>query len=152
MAGSHAPVRGGKLLGSYVYQIDDKGRVSLPAAFRRDAADQRFVLIQVNAPSLALYPEIEWAQVEERALDLVKHQPESRLFILSMLSNAVEVTPDSQGRILIPARLKEAAQLNGQALLVGAIDKVEIWNPDLFQEALRQDAGTWKQFAPKIFR
>lgn len=152
MAGSHAPMRGGKLLGSYVYQIDEKGRVSLPAVFRRDAVDQRFVLIQVNAPSLALYPEVEWAQVEERALDLVKHQPESRLFILSMLSNAVEVTPDSQGRILIPAKLKEAAKLNGQALLVGAIDKVEIWNPELFEQALHQDVGTWQQFAPKIFR
>jgi MraZ protein len=149
---SHAPGRGVKFLGSYQYQLDDKGRVSLPAAFRREAADQGFVLIQPYPPALFLYPEGEWLQVEERLRDLIKHQPDSRMFVLSMLANAVEVVPDSQGRILIPARLKDAAELDGQVMLVGAIDKVELWNPAHFQQALKADAGNFAQFAPKIFR
>ena len=152
MAASHAPGRGVKFLGSYQYQLDEKGRVSLPAAFRRDAADQSFVLIQAYAPALALYPEGEWMQVEERMRDLIKHQPEARMYVLSLMSNAVEVVPDSQGRILIPARFKEAAELEGQVMLVGAIDKVEIWNPVHFQQALTADAKNFAQFAPKIFR
>jgi len=152
MAASHAPGRGVKFLGSYQYQLDDKGRVSLPAAFRREAADQSFVLIQAYPPALSLYPEGEWLQVEERMRDLLKHQPEARLYVLSLMANAVEVVPDSQGRILIPAKLKEAAGLEGQALLVGAIDRVEIWNPSHFQEAMAADAGSFAQFAGKIFR
>jgi len=153
MAGAPNPAsRGLKFLGSYTYQLDEKGRVSLPAAFRREAPDQRFVLVQAYAPSLALYPEVEWAQVEERLRDLLRHQPEARLYVLSIMANAVEVTPDSQGRILIPGRLKEAAGLEGQALLVGAIDRIEIWNPSDFEEAIRTGAGEFAKFAPQIFR
>ncbi|HET9984694.1 MAG TPA: division/cell wall cluster transcriptional repressor MraZ [Longimicrobiales bacterium] len=152
MAGAEPSSRGPKFLGSYLFQLDEKGRVALPAAFRREAADQRFVLLQAYAPSLALYPEAEWAGVEERLRDLVKHQPEARLYVLSVMSNAVEVVPDSQGRILIPARLKEAAHLDGQALLVGSIDKIEIWNPGRFEAAIQAGAAGFEQFAPQIFR
>lgn len=139
-------------LGSYTYQLDEKGRVSLPAAFRREAPDRRFVLIQAYPPALALYPEAEWGGVEERLKELVRHQPEARLFVLSVMANAVEVVPDGQGRILIPARLKEAAELDGQALLVGAIDKIEVWNPERFEGAMREGAGRFERFAPQIFR
>ena len=152
MAASHAPGRGVKFLGRYQYQLDEKGRVSLPAAFRREAADQSFVLIQAYPPALALYPEGEWLQVEERLRDLIKHQPESRMYVLSVLASAVEVVPDSQGRILVPAKLKEAAELDGQVLLVGSIDKVELWNPAYFQKAMQTDAMKFAQFAPSIFR
>ena len=142
----------GKFLGSYLYQLDEKGRVSLPAAFRREAADQRFVLLQAYPPALALYPEGEWLLVEERVRDLLKHEPKARLWVLRMMSNALECAPDSQGRILIPARLKEAAQLDTQVMLVGAIDKVEIWNPNLFESAVAEEAEEFSQYAPKIFR
>lgn len=141
-----------KFLGSHTNQLDDKGRVSLPAAFRREAGDQRFVLIQAHRPSLTLYPEAAWTEVEERLQDLLKHQPEARAYVLSITANAVEVVPDSQGRILIPTRLKEAAELNGQALLVGALDKIEIWNPDRFDAMIRDEAARFERFAPQIFR
>jgi MraZ protein len=114
MAASHAPGRGAKFLGSYQYQLDDKGRVSLPAAFRREAADQSFVLIQAHPPALSLYPEGTWFQVEEQMRDLLKHQPEAHVRFRHSAPAA-----DSQGRILIPGRLKGAAQLDGQAVLVG---------------------------------
>ncbi len=162
MQGAPTPTRGLKFLGSYLFQMDEKGRVALPAAFRRganshagaakEAPEQRFVLIQAYAPSLALYPEAEWAGVEERMRELVAHQPDARMYVLQVMSNAVEVTPDSQGRILIPARLKEAAELEGQVLLVGAIDKVEIWNPKRFEEAVSARSEGFERFAPQIFR
>jgi MraZ protein len=126
--------------------------VSLPVAFRREAADQRFVLLQAFPPALALYPAGEWLQVEERVRDLLKHQPEARMWVLRMTSSAVECAPDSQGRILIPQRLKEAAHLENQVMLVGAIDKVEIWNPNLFESAVSAEADQFSQYAPKIFR
>lgn len=144
--------RGQKFLGSYLYQLDDKGRVSLPAAFRREAPDQRYVLVQVYPPALSLYPETEWAVVEERLDDLVRHQPEARLYVLRLMADAVEVVPDAQGRILIPARLKEAAELDGQALLVGAIRKIEIWNPSRFEAAVAESSREFERFAPQIFR
>ncbi len=139
-------------LGSYTYQLDGKGRVSLPAAFRREAGEQRFILVQAYRPSLALYPESEWVGVQDRLKDLVRHQPDARMWVLSVMANAVEVVPDGQGRILIPTRLQEAAELDGQALLVGALDKIEIWNPVRFEEALKDGAEQFERFAPQIFR
>ncbi len=163
MQSASSPSRGLRYLGSYLFQMDEKGRVALPAAFRRGATgeagaraketpEQRFVLIQAYAPALALYPESEWAAVEERLRELMAHQPDARLYVLSVMSNAVEVTPDAQGRILIPARLKEAAELAGQVLLVGAIDKVEIWNPKRFEAAVSAGSSGFDRFAPQIFR
>lgn len=138
-------------LGSYTYTLDDKGRVSLPAAFRRGAEDQRFVLLQVYAPGLALYPESAWREVEERLRGVLRNDPDARTWVRRVLSSAVEVSPDSQGRILIPSRLQEAAGLEDQVLMVGMIDKVEILNPSDF------DLGTegedkFEQYAPQIFR
>jgi MraZ protein len=153
MAGTRTPrERGLKFLGSYLYQLDEKGRLSLPAAFRREAADQRFVLIQAYAPALQLYPESSWAEVEERLMELLRHQPEARMWVLRVLANAIEVEPDGQGRILVPARLKEAAELDGQVLLVGLVDRVELWNPQRFDEAVAASAGAFERFAPQVFR
>ena len=151
MAGTRSPVRGGKFLGSFQHQLDDKGRLSLPAQFRREATDQRFVLVQAYPPALALYPETEWLEVEER-MQAMMRDPSGRMWVLSVMSSAVEVTPDAQGRILIPASLRGAAELEGQALLVGAINKVEIWNPGKFEEAVQGAAPDFRQHAADIFR
>ena len=152
MAGSGAPTRGIKFLGSYEHQLDDKGRVSLPAPFRREAADQRFVLIQPYPPALALYPESEWMEVERRLTELVGRNPEARLYVLSVVSKAVEVSLDGQGRLLIPQRFQEAAELAGSVLVVGAIEKVELWNPSLFDAAVAGDDGKFEQFKAQVFR
>lgn len=151
MAGTRSPMRGGKFLGSFQHQLDDKGRLSLPAQFRREATDQRFVLVQAYSPALALYPEAEWLEVEERMQTMMR-DPAARMWVLSVISNAVEVSPDSQGRILIPAPLRVAAELDGQALLVGAINKVEIWNPAKFEEAVQGASPGFDTFAADIFR
>jgi MraZ protein len=151
MAGTRSPIRGGKFLGSFQHQLDEKGRLSLPAQFRREATDQRFVLVQAYPPALALYPEAEWLEVEERMQQMMR-DPAARMWVLSVMSNAVEVAPDAQGRILVPASLRAAAELEGQALLVGAINKVEIWNPAKFEEAVRGAAPDFQKFAPDIFR
>lgn len=153
MAGTRTPAnRGLKFLGSYLYQLDEKGRLSLPAAFRREATDQRFVLVQAYAPALQLYPESTWVEVEERLMDLLRHQPEARMWVLSVLANAVEVVPDAQGRILVPARLKEAAELSGTVMLVGLVDRIELWNPERFEEGVAASAGAYERFAPQVFR
>lgn len=151
MAGSRSPLRGGKFLGSYLHQLDEKGRLSLPAPYRRESADQRFILIQPYPPALALYPELEWAGVEERLQDMMR-DPEGRLWVLNVMASATEVVPDAQGRILIPQGLREAASLDGQALLVGAINKVEIWNPQTFEAATKVDAGRFQAHVASIFR
>jgi MraZ protein len=139
-------------LGSYTYTLDDKGRVSLPAPFRRDEGNQRFVLLQVEAPSLALYPERTWREVEDRLRNLLRNDPGARRWVMGVLASAVEVTPDSQGRILVPSKLQEAAGLEGQVLMVGMIDRVDLWNPPEFEGSVAAEEEEFARYAPQIFR
>ncbi len=95
-------------LGRYLHQIDAKGRISLPASFRRGHETEPFLR------------------------DLVRRNPEYRPMLLSVTANANEVSLDKQGRILIPDRLRHGVGLGSEALIVGAINKIEIWEPGRF--------------------
>lgn len=138
-------------LGSYLHQIDDKGRLSLPAAFRREAADASLILLQVHADALTLYPEEAWQGVEARLRELLRLQPDSRAYVLGVTAGAQEVTPDKQGRIPLPPRLREAAGIDGSALIVGVLDRMEIWNPERFQETVSPRTPEFEKFAHQIF-
>jgi MraZ protein len=138
-------------LGRYEYQFDERGRVSLPSAFRRESKNDRFVLIQWRKPSLSLFPRDIWTATEERLLTFRRNQPESWEDVLRIVSNAVEVIPDKQGRILIPAWLQKAAGLKGSVLMVGNIDRIELWHPSGFSETIESKHGDFDKFSNQIF-
>lgn len=147
------PAGGGYLtgfLGSFLHQLDEKGRIALPASYRRSVGEEGFVLIAAQEPALFLYPASSWSKVEEELVELLKRQPEARNSVLSITANAVEAVPDKQGRILIPERLQRVAELDGQALIVGALDKIEIWNPHLFESKTSEPDEKFGEFVKKI--
>lgn len=138
-------------LGRYEYQMDEKGRVSLPSAFRREAEGDRFVLLQWERPYLTLFPEKRWTSVQDRLLEYRRADPSAAAHVRAVTSNAVEVAPDKQGRILVPSWLQEAASLQGTVLLNGNIDRVELWDPELYEKASRIPDGDFESFAHRIF-
>lgn len=138
-------------LGSFLHQIDGKGRVSLPASFRREADGESFVLIHVHPDALSLYPEESWLERQQSLREMMRRNPESRRFILGLTANATEVAPDKQGRILIPDRLREAIGLGEEALIVGAIDKVEVWDPDRFEASEPPRSDEFQKLVGSIF-
>ncbi len=139
-------------LGRYEHQLDEKGRVSLPSAFRREADGDRFVLLQWEPPYLTLFPAQVWQEVQQRLMDFRKSEPAAWHHVREIVSNAVEVSPDKQGRILIPAWLKEAAELEGVVMLNGNLDRVELWNPQVYRSTVQVPAGEGvSKFAHKIF-
>jgi len=132
-------------LGRYDFQMDEKGRVSLPAAFRRGADGDRFILVQIEAPALTLLPLKAWAKVQENLLGLRKTGASGRKFVRRVAANSVEVSPDKQGRILIPAWLQEAASLKGAVILNGVLDRVEIWDPEEFQRNVQDSPESFDE-------
>lgn len=138
-------------LGSYLHQIDEKGRLNLPASFRRENPDRPLVLVHAFENALALYPEPAWAEVETRLRELLRLQPQSRAYVLRVTANAVEVAPDRQGRILVPQRLQDAVGIGGPTLVVGAIDRIELWNPDRFAAATDAAAPDAERYAHQLF-
>lgn len=138
-------------LGSHVHQVDEKGRLSLPASFRRGVTDGPLVVVQVHESALTLYPEETWREVEARLLELLRRQPESRHYVLGITANAVEVVPDKQGRILVPQRLLQAIGVEESVLLVGVIDRIEAWNPGRFETAVADRRPEFDRFAAQVF-
>lgn len=139
-------------LGRYEYQMDGKGRVSLPAAFRRQVDGDRFVLLQWEEPYLTLFPEGEWALYRERLLEFRRSGKAAAHHVREILANAAEVSPDGQGRILVPARLQAAAGLEGTVLLHGNLDRIEIWDPERYAEAAAErDDEAFDRFAHQVF-
>jgi transcriptional regulator MraZ len=138
-------------VGQYEHQMDEKGRVSLPSAFRREAGGDRFVLLQWEKPYLTLFPEAKWADVQERLLEYRRNDPQAWNRVRLIVSNAVEVSPDKQGRILVPANLQEAGGLSGTVLLSGNLDRVELWDPATYAETVQEQADDLQAFAHRLF-
>jgi len=142
----------GGYLGSYLNQVDEKGRITLPAAFRKGAeAGASFVLIQAYPDALTLYPTENWGEVQQRMRDLALRRPNKRHALLSLTANAQEVTPDKQGRILIAERLRSQVGISTEARLVGALDKIEIWDPVRFERAIEGTEGDIGSIAGSLF-
>lgn len=118
--------------GKYYYTIDPKGRIIIPALFR-DIISSNYSpkLYIVNAAfdkCLHIYPQEEWHKLEEKVRQLPKMQEEVRFFMRRVIASAQEVEVDKQGRILIPAAHREDAGLNSDIVIVGQIEKIELWD------------------------
>lgn len=117
-------------VGTFEHSLDEKGRVVLPSRFRDQLIDKGF-LSQWDR-CLGLWTEEEFAKVADRLTLKIREGLAPQKALRAFSSNAHEVRPDSQGRITIPQRLREFAQLDRDAVVIGAIDRIEIW-----------DAGRW---------
>jgi MraZ protein len=138
-------------VGQFEHQMDEKGRVSLPSAFRREADSDSFVLLQWEPAYLTLFPAAKWAEVQGRLLEFRRSDARAWNQVRMIVANAVEVSPDKQGRILVPAVLQAAANLSGAVLLAGNIDRVELWNPETYARTVQEDAGDIRDFAHRLF-
>jgi MraZ protein len=121
--------------------LDPKGRVFVPAAFRGDL-DDRFVLTRGSEEkSLYIYPMDEWKKFVEKLQQLPTSKKDSRMIIRHFCSNATNCDMDSQGRILIPAELREKAGLQRDVVFIGTVNRIEIWNSDNVKDTEVEDIG-----------
>ena len=118
--------------GSYLHKIDEKGRLGLPAQFRREG-EQTFVLVHVFPDNLSLFPEDAWVEVEENLSRAMRGSADERRWALRVAANTQDVTIDKQGRILVPQKMLTAVGIDGPTKVVGALNKIELWNPERFE-------------------
>jgi MraZ protein len=138
-------------VGQYEHQMDTKGRISLPSAFRRGAGAERFVLMQWESNNLTLFPQDKWEELQAELLAFRRKNPRGANHLRRLVANAVEVSLDKQGRILVPSALQAAADLSGTVLFVGAIDRVEMWNPERYSQSVDGEEGDLGDFAHQLF-
>ncbi len=139
--------------GSYIYAVDEKGRVSIPARMRKylsPEANETFVITRGTDTCLFLFPLDEWEKLEKKLKELNTFNPQHRFLVRILLMWAVEVTLDNQSRVMIPKNLLEFAKIDKEALIIGALDRIEIWNPSIFQEYVNSQPESYESIVEKI--
>ena len=123
------------LIGEYRHNLDAKGRLSVPAKFRSDLGSAAIVTKGLEN-CLFLYPREEWEKVMEKIANLPLASASARAFTRMMTSGAMEVEIDKLGRTLLPAYLRDYASLEGETVLAGVLNRVEIW-----------DRASWERYS-----
>lgn len=139
--------------GEYLHSIDRKGRLILPAKFREAAKGhfiEKFYVTRGLDNCLFMFSEEEWRTQETKLKSISFTKQQSRTFNRLYFSGAVEVTFDSQGRILLPQYLKDFAQIKREVMIVGVSNRIEIWSKDKWEEFYGNSRQSFEEIAEKL--
>jgi transcriptional regulator MraZ len=137
------------LLGTHEHTLDDKSRLTLPAKFRQAFAGGVVVTRGLD-PCLVAYPRDEWTRSQSRIAELDTLSGAARSLQRAVYANAVEGDLDKQGRIVIPAALKEFAALDRDVVVAGVNDHLEIWDRAAWRRELTDSEGRTRDVAERL--
>ena len=139
--------------GAAAINLDAKGRVAIPTRYRSEILEknqgQMVCTVDIRQPCLLLYPLDEWEKIEEKLLSLSNFDPNQRRLQRVMLGYATECEMDAQGRILLSGPLRNHAKLEKALMLVGQLNKFEIWSESEWLAQIDEDIamGAGSDFA-----
>ncbi len=137
------------LIGEYTHNLDAKGRISVPAKFRTELGSSAIVTRGLDK-CLFLYPKAEWESMATKLASLPISSSASRSFSRMMLSGAMEVEIDKQGRALLPGYLREYAGISGHVMVTGVFNRAEIWDKKAWDAYSKESAGSVEANAEKL--
>lgn len=112
--------------------IDAKGRMAIPKRYRdaisEASENQLIATVDLHSPCLLIYTLNEWEIIERKLMSLPNVDPQARLYQRLLIGQACEMEMDAQGRVLLPSQLREHAQLDKPAILLGQGNKFELWS------------------------
>jgi len=122
-------------MGEYNHTIDTKGRLIVPSKYR-DKLGNEFVVTRGIDDCLFVYAQDEWEKVMNKLGEIRMTNTKAREFTRYLVGGATEVETDSQGRILVPAFLRDHARLTKEVVLVGMGNHVEIWAKEKYEDIM----------------
>ncbi|MFM7851990.1 MAG: division/cell wall cluster transcriptional repressor MraZ [Cytophagales bacterium] len=137
----------------YESKLDAKGRLVLPARIKAQLPEgdvQELVIRRGFEPCLIVYPMVEFKKVFSKISSLNEFNEEYRKLQRNFLSGVVTVELDNNGRFLVPKNMLTYAQIEKDVTLVGTGNKVEIWNPSIYEKHLIQDPSELSKLAEKF--
>jgi len=141
------------LIGSFNFTLDSKNRVSIPAKFRKyleTEGNNKFYINRGVAKCIEVYPSEQWKGLMDRLMKLNQFNSKDAIFTRVFLQRASEGSLDSQSRLLLPAALIEHAGIEKDIFILGAITKIEIWNPVEYEKYVQQQNESFEQIAEKV--
>lgn len=138
-------------MGEYHHSIDEKGRIVIPTKFRMELKE-KFIITRGLEKCLYVYSEKEWNKIVEKLNTLPFTKKDARTFIRSFFSSASSCELDKQGRINIATTLVNYANLSKDTVIIGANDRVEIWNSEEWDKFLDENASKLESVAENLFQ
>ncbi|MFV9509996.1 division/cell wall cluster transcriptional repressor MraZ [Tepidibacillus sp. LV47] len=136
-------------MGEFQHNIDDKGRVIIPAKFREELGNV-FIITRGLDKSLFIYPQSEWKEIEQKLKSLPFTKADARKFTRFFFSGATECEIDKQGRVSIPVNLREYAELEKECVFIGVSNRVELWSKKLWEVYYEESEESFNEIAEKI--
>ncbi len=121
--------------GTHTPRLDDKGRIVLPAKFR-DALVEGLVVTRGQDRCLYVWPQADFERMTAQLSQTAGRGRTDRSYVRMIYSAASDEQPDKQGRITIPPTLRDYARLERDCVVIGAMDKIEIWDATAWQQYL----------------
>lgn len=118
-------------MGEFNHTIDTKGRIIIPSKFREDLGEEFVITLGLDG-CLFAYPNSEWQAFVDK-LRTLPGTKEARQLQRYFMAGAAECETDKQGRILIPAKLRETTKLDKEIVFVGVLNKIEIWSKERWE-------------------
>jgi MraZ protein len=132
-----------ELLGTHSYQLDPKGRVSLPARFRDAFADGAWLTIGQDG-CLFAFPRVEWERRSEEVGASPLSDADGRAFARMFFGSTEEARLDGQGRLTIPQRLRETVGIGKDVVVLGVRERMEIWDRQAYARYESTYAGPYQ--------
>lgn len=137
----------------YECKLDAKGRLVLPAKIKAglpDASGNELAIRRGFEPCLILYPMVEFKKLYSKISGLNEFNPENRMLQRNFFRTSSTVELDNNGRFLIPKPMLQYAKLEKDVIIVGMGNKVEMWNPELYEKYLINDPEEFSDLAQKF--
>ena len=137
------------LIGEYTHSIDTKGRLIMPSKLKEDIGE-KFVITKGLDGCLFVYSQVEWKNFEEKLRTFPLTNKDARALIRFFLAGAMECEIDKQGRFLISSNLREFASLEKDVVIIGVLNKIEIWRKDKWLEYSQKENMEADEIAEKM--
>lgn len=131
--------------GNYPTRVDDKGRLKVPADFKRvvdERYGERFYITSRDGKVAEVYPFEEWQRIEEKLSRLSNFNPAKKKFLTRTNYFGQVVEMDAQGRLLLPQLLRESAELKGEVAVMGYLNYIEVRNMETVRAEAQEPFST----------
>lgn len=141
-------------IGSFTYNLDSKGRIAIPAKLRKSLkpeANETFIMTRGTAKCIDIYPLDQWKELVASKLEkLNTFDPKEAMFVRMFLQQAAEDKMDTQSRLLVPKNLIQYAEIEKEVFILGAVKKIEIWNPQIYDKYIQENEALYSEIASEV--
>jgi len=137
-------------LGQYEHTVDEKGRLIVPARYRESLGNNFIITFGLDI-CLFVYPLEEWKNLSEKLKLLPLGQRDARAFKRILFSRATTCSLDSQGRVVIMKYLRDYAQIKREVMVIGVLDRLEIWSKDIWQGYFKEIEDSYEDIAERLY-